>query len=174
MQPGRREILERGQRNVDRSKRLNAKVCIGVGALFALFALACFGTALMALVAGGVASAVGVGVFGLFWTALTALLLWLGVSGLRKVARDERLRSSGVRARGIVLGYSESSFRVDGATQWQLSLRIEMEGRPPWDATTSVAVVGGQGARIYEGATLAVLVNASDPREVLVDLLADP
>jgi len=177
MHSGKQEVLERGRRSVASAKRLNAKVCIGLGIPFAFFALACFAGALMSLVAGGVegemsagiSAGVGVGIFGLFWTALSALLLWLGVSGLQALDREERLRTAGVRARGIVLSYSESSTRVDGATKWQLSLRIEQEGRPPWNVTTTTSVVRGDGAKIFEGASLPVLVSATDPSQLTVD-----
>jgi hypothetical protein len=177
MHSAKQEVIERGRRNIANAKRLNAKICIGIGVPFAFFALACFVGAVMSLVAGGVegemsagiGAGVGVGVFGLFWAALSALLLWLGVSGLRALDREERLRTSGVRARGIVLSYSESSTRVDGATKWQLSLRVEQEGQPPRNVTTTTAVMRGDGGKIFEGASLPVLVSASDPSELTVD-----
>jgi hypothetical protein len=172
------EIRERGRRNIESARRTNAIVCLVIGTVFGFFALGCVVTAVGLVVAAGslgagdasVGAAVGVGVFGLFWCAMTVLLVALGRRGLKKIDRDRRLRTSGVRGWGTVLNYSESSFMVDGATNWQLALRVALEGRPPYDVMANVGVVRGEGARIYQGATLPVLVDPGNPTDVMVVL----
>ncbi len=161
------EIRERGRRNIEGAKRLNAIVCVVIGALFALFALGCFVGVAVAAIASDASTAIGVGVFGLFWSALTALLLGLGLRGLGRIKRDERLRTTGVRAKATILSYVESKLMVDGMNKFQLSLRIEVEGRAPWEVSINEAVM--RGAKIYTGATLPILVNAADPRDFMID-----
>jgi len=176
------EIEERGRRNVENAKRLNANICIGIGVLFVVFAVLCFigAIGLIALASraqtevnggGGLAigSALAVLVFGLFWGALAALLIWLGKRGLRGIARGQRLRATGVRGHATVLSYTESNLKVDGATNWQVAVRVALAGRPPWDMNLNVPVVRGEGGRIYTGATLPVLIDPADPSEVMVD-----
>jgi membrane protein implicated in regulation of membrane protease activity len=130
------EITERGRRNVERVKRTNAIVCIVLGTIFGTFALVCFVIAIrVAAVSGALrGAAVGAGVFGLFWCALTALLVMIGRRGLKKLERDRRLRTSGTRAMATVLNYNESSLRVDGATNWRLGLRVALD-RTTWSRT---------------------------------------
>ncbi len=177
----RQEIIERGRRNVEGAKRTNAIVCLVIGGLFGLFALGCFIAAALTLVAGlavgdevdgargmGMAGAISVGAFGLFWCALTVLLVTLGRRGLSKLERAQRLRTSGVRGTATVISYVESNFQVDGETNFQLAVRIALDGRPPWDMSLDTPVVRGDGGRIYQGATLPVLVNPANPAEVMV------
>ncbi len=176
------EITERGRRNVESSKRTNAYVAIGVGVMFAVFAgvslIVAVGLALVALrVASEVengaplafGAAAGVAVFGLLFFALAVVLIRLGKKGLRGIGRGQRLRAVGVRGHATVLSYTESNFRVDGETNWQVAVRIALDGRPPWETRLNVPVVRGQGARIYQGATLPVLVNPQDTSEAMVD-----
>src|SRR5947209_8151810 len=97
MTPGQIEVQERERRSFERSKRTNAIVCVVIGVMFGLFALVCFIGAAMVVASDEPGSAIGAGVFGLFWTALAALLLGLGVRGLARFNRNARLRATGVR-----------------------------------------------------------------------------
>lgn len=164
---GSREVIDRAYRGVESAKRTNAIVCVVLGVMFALFALPCFAGAAVAAFAGGLGEVLGVGLFGLFWAALSALLLALGVGGLKKIGRNERLRASGVRGKATVMSYTESSLVVDGETKFKLSLRIEIEGRAPWDVMVNEPVPNT--GRIYTNALLPVLVNPADPRELMID-----
>lgn len=147
-------------------------VCIVLGAVFALFALGCFGLGASWMAGGAPAAGFApVLAFGLFWCALATLLLWLGLRGRGRLQRDERLRSSGLRGRATVLSYSDSRLKVDGATIFELSLRIELEGRPPWDVNRKEGVM--RLGRIHNGATLPVLVSPGDPTELMIDWYAD-
>ena len=47
--------------------------------------------------------------------------------------------------------------RVDGMTKWQITMRVEMDGRPPWETTVSEGVARGDGAKIFEGAALPII-----------------
>jgi membrane protein implicated in regulation of membrane protease activity len=181
------EIAARGRRDVESSKRTNANVCIGIGVIFAVFAAVSFIVAIVlaALAAGAeveaqnggwlaVGFAVGVAVFGLMFVALAALLIVIGRKGLQRLARGQRLRATGVRGLATVLSYSASDFKVDGATNWRVAVRIALDGRPPLEMSLSVPVVRGEGGRIYQGATLPVLVNPADTSEAMVDFDAPP
>ncbi len=176
------EITERGRRDVESAKRTNAYVAIGIGVMFAVFAAVSLIAALVSVVvAVRVASEVdhgaglalgfvgGVAVFGLVFVALAVLLIRLGKKGLQAIERGKRLRASGVRGHATVLSYTESNFKVDGETNWQVLVRIALDGRAPWETNLNVPVVRGQGGRIYQGATLSVLVNPQDPSEAMVD-----
>ncbi len=176
------EITERGRRNVESAKRTNAYVAIGIGVMFAVFAAVSLIIALVLVVvavrvAGEVDQGAGlalgfvfaVGVFGLLFVALAVLLISLGKKGLRAIDRGQRLRATGVRGSATVLSYTESNFKVDGETNWRVVVRIALDGRAPWETNLNVPVVRGQGGRIYQGATLSVLVNPQDPSEAMVD-----
>jgi hypothetical protein len=182
----REELMKRAHDAAASTRRTNGLVMLGIGALFLLFALPCFGGALtMALAApsgggshhhghssgGGSGMALGavagVAGFGLFWLALGGLLFYIGLRYRRAGARDQRMRESGLRGCAIVKSYRESNLVVDGNRKFDLVLEVEVPGRAPF-MTRQADYVPHPGA-VTTGVELPVFVNPSHPSDVMID-----
>src|SRR5580658_1744478 len=184
----REELKQREREAVASTRRTNAIVMLGIGGLFLLFALACFGGALwMAAAAGtpsvatsghhrhaavqeshgGVAANLGVLGFGLFWLAFGGIFFYIGLRYRRAGEREHRMRERGLRGRAIVKSYRESNLVVDGNRKFDLVLEIEVPGRAPF-VIRQADYVPHPGA-VTTGAELPVFVDAGDVSDVMVD-----
>jgi hypothetical protein len=163
-----REIAGRLRAAQIAGKRSNAIVMFAVGGTFGLIGLVCFGMALTGLVTGGLDRDVLFAIcFGSFWCLLAGLLCYIGLRYHRSVARERRLRAIGTHGTATVVGYQETAIRVDGCPRVHLSLRVVVPQRGAWDVqmTENVPRMG----KVVTGASLPILVNPSDPTDMLVD-----
>jgi hypothetical protein len=191
---GRSEELEKRARDAAASARdVNGWVMLGIGGLFLVFALVCFGGAVAVGISASMASTpapatshhhvhdphpaadgsavfgivAGAGAFGLFWLALGGLLFYIGVRYRRAGVRERRMRREGLRGCAIVRSYKESNLVVDGNTKFDLVLEVEVPGRAPFLSRQS-DYVPNPGV-VTTGAKLAVFVDPKATSDVLVD-----
>jgi hypothetical protein len=96
---------------------------------------------------------------------LGALFVALGVYNLRYNAWLQRMRATGVSGRGIVTSYKER-----GSTSFDLTLRIEIPGREPYEVVKKREYTGISGsARVATGAELPVRVAPENPSDVMIE-----
>lgn len=93
----------------------------------------------------------------------------MGLRSILKARKAARIRTHGLAATGTVLGAERTGTEINNVPQMRLKLRVELEGREPWEATT-VLLVPPQNQSILEvGKTLYVRVDPSNPAEVVLD-----
>jgi hypothetical protein len=187
----RDELRQREREAMASGRRTNGYVMLGIGGLFLVFALACFGGAITMLVASGgssgssssasrhhghspaptagppAAAAGGPAAFGLFWVALGGGMFYIGVRYMRADRRDKRLRASGIKGSASVKSYKESSMVVDGNTSFELMLEVEVPGRASWVVKQSDYVPHPWA--VTTGADLPVFVDPNNPNDVMID-----
>jgi hypothetical protein len=181
------ELRKRAHDAVAATRRTNAIVMLGIGGMFLVFALGCFGGALAtgmaargasvgshhhghaaAAAATGITAAVaGIFGFGLFWLALGGLMFYIGARYRRADARDRRMRERGLRGRAIVKSYRESNLVVDGNRKFDLVLEVEVPGRAPF--VTRQADYVPHPSAVTTGAELPVFVDPDNASDVMVD-----
>lgn len=185
----REELQKRAHDAAAATRRTNALVMLGIGGLFLLVALPCFGGALaMALSDSGggshhhghnsgsggggsgaapLAAVAGVAGFGLFWLVLGGFLFYIGLRYRRAGARDQRMREQGLRGCAIVKSYRESNLVVDGNSKFDLVLEVEVPGRAPF--LNRQADYVPHPSAVTTGAELPVFVDPNDASDVMVD-----
>jgi hypothetical protein len=182
----RDELQKRAHDAAASTRRTNSFVMLGIGGLFLLFALPCFGGALaMGLSASGgashhhghssgggsggapLAAVAGVAGFGLFWLALGGFLFYIGLRYRRAGGRDRRMREQGLRGCAIVKSYRESNLVVDGNSKFDLVLEVEVPGRAPF--LNRQADYVPHPSAVTTGAELPVFVDPSNASDVMID-----
>jgi hypothetical protein len=88
------------------------------------------------------------------WLAMSSGFILVAVQGLASARNDDRVRRTGIRARGTVLSATATRASVNRIPQWALALRVE-SGGDPYDATLKVAT----GVPPPSGTALAVRVD---------------
>lgn len=106
-------------------------------------------------------------VFGFFWLALGGGLFYIGVRYGRAGARDKRLREQGVRGSAVIRSYKRSEILVDGVPLYELSLEVDVPGRPRYVVKQRDYVV--HSVDVSKGADLPVFVDPDNPQDVMVD-----
>lgn len=180
----RDELQKRAHDAAASTRRTNAFVMLGIGGLFLLFALPCFGGAMamgLSVSAGAshhhghsagsgsapLAAVAGVAGFGLFWLALGGLLFYIGLRYRRAGVRDRRMREQGLRGCAIVKSYRESNLVVDGNSKFDLVLEVEVSGRAPF--LNRQADYVPHPSAVTTGAELPVFVDPSNASDVMID-----
>jgi DNA-directed RNA polymerase subunit RPC12/RpoP len=119
----------------------------------------------------GVLGSVAFTVFvGLFTTLPMGLIFWGLGRGLRNAARTaERLRLHGKRARGEIVKVRPTGTEINDVPQVELTLRIHLDDRAPYEATTRLLLSAGEQARLIPGRRIPVRVDPKDPSAVVVE-----
>jgi hypothetical protein len=178
-QDGRRaELRSARQRIVDEmrqaqasTRRINGIAMLGVGGLFLCIGLAiAVGVLRNALVGSSNEPIGGTVGFVIFWLVFGASLLYVGIRYGRADRRERRLRASGVHGRATIASYQGSSMELDGNPRYELVLRIELVGRPPYTVKRSEWVP--RSILVTPGRQLPAFVDPRNPEDVLVDWFA--
>jgi hypothetical protein len=179
----REELRKRAHDAMEAGRRTNAYVMLGIGGLFLLFALGCFGGA-VAMSAGKTeaprhhghvappvsspsSSPGGPLVFGLFWLVFGGTFVYIGQRYRRAGGRDKRMRESGLRGSATVKSYRETSLVLDGNRKFDLVLEVEVPGRAPFVVQQSDYVP--HPSAVTTGANLPVFVDPANGEDVMVD-----
>jgi len=108
-----------------------------------------------------------------------ALLLLAMASGCAMVDRftgedvNRAVRSTGLPAMATVLAIADSGVTVNDDPVVLFRLRVEAEGRPPWEAETRALVSLLAIPQIQPGAVLPVKFDPLDPSRVAIDTESD-
>jgi hypothetical protein len=71
------------------------------------------------------------------WLAMSSGFILVAVQGLASARNDDRVRRTGIRARGTVLSATATRASVNRIPQWALALRVESGGiMSSWRPTT--------------------------------------
>ena len=116
-------------------------------------------------VSGGFGAIPGL-IFGLGFSG--GSLIWFGVAWASfKSGRDAAwLEQHGVPAKARLVAVKETGIRINSQPMFDLQLRVELEGRPPYDAKLRQLVPFGQLAMLQPGAMLQVKVDPNDPQRL--------
>lgn len=144
-------------------------VLMGVGGLTGLMSLGMIvGGAVLAfqgddegfgLIVGGVISAVVAGPV----VGLMGYRHW--VTGQRQAA----IRVHGLAATGTVISAQPTGTEINDVPLMEITLRVNLEGRPPWEATTRLLVPPQDNGILEAGRELFVRVDPDDPSQIVLD-----
>ena len=105
------------------------------------------------------------------WLAFAVLVLCVGLVGsmLRRRARVARLRQSGLRGQAEILSWGETGKYNDTHPEVSFRLRVQAPGRQPYCAFHREVISPLLAGRLAPGNSLVVLVDPTDPRNMMID-----
>ncbi len=97
------------------------------------------------------------------------IMWWIG-RRLRKGAKETaEIRSRGVEAYAEITGIDSTGMSVNNVPQYELKLRVTLEGKDPVETSTRMLLDPVSLARYHAGETVPVLVDPEDPSRVVLD-----
>ncbi len=161
--------------------RVAAKRAGGIGAGVGLYLMGMSVLMLAAVLAGVVAALLGVDLSFLdmepseYWISfgvtggMSLIPFAIGFNLRRSARRAERLRLHGVRGKGRIVSIARTGVTINDVPQHRLTLTIQLEGRPPYEASTKMLLPESTLAHFTPGTQLNVRVDPEDKTSVLVE-----
>lgn len=150
-------------------------IFVPIGCLFLLLSVGLLATAAFLVVLtrlagsdlGEVALVTGVTGGGLLIPGV--VMAGLGIQMRRAAKKARRLRRHGLRGFGEVLAMEATGTKINDVPVMEIRLRIQLEGRTPYTASTKMLLDAGERAQFTIGRTVPVRVDPEDPAEVIVE-----
>ena len=103
--------------------------------------------------------------FGLTGGVLLAIDQWLAA----RRRRANRLRTAGMRGTATILSVSDSNVTINENPMVNLRLRVNIANHPPYEVSKRQVISRIAVGQFVPGATFPVLVDPSNPTDVLID-----
>lgn len=107
--------------------------------------------------------------FTLVVMAGVAFVMWKVFGGLMKQSQErQRLLSTGIPAMGRVLQLADTGMLVNNNPQVRIMVEVQMPGRPPYQAETTMIVSMLAIPRVQPGAMVNLRVDQMNPQNVAI------
>lgn len=93
----------------------------------------------------------------------------VGIQMRRAAKKAQRLRRHGLSGFGEVLGMEATGTKINDVPVMRIRLRIQLEGRSPYEASTKMLLNSAERAQFITGRTVPVRVDPEDRTEVIVE-----
>ena len=84
-------------------------------------------------------------------------------------AKAAWLRVHGISTTGRIQGMAPTGLSINEVPQMQITVLVELPGRPPYQAHVKALMSGGLG-RLGAGGTVPLRVHPQNPSEVLIEM----
>ena len=116
---------------------------------------------------GGVGMAAGITGFTFLMMGAPFFLVGRGLAAAAQKA--QRLRTSGIQARGQIVAVQHSGMEINGVPQMQITVNVQLPDRAPYQASTKLLLSPTSAAQLRPGTVVAVRVDPEKPSDILIE-----